>query len=93
MGCFKVHQLFEHKRYSLKINTPEDLDNIKLLLLSLASRYVASRYEQAPEHVFQPLSVGNKNVFFVVAPSTRNKHLKHKSFNLTVDPAQKIITF
>ena len=36
--------------------TPGDLDDIKPLLPSLASRYVASRYEQAPEHVFQPLA-------------------------------------
>ena len=43
--------------------TPEDFDNIKPLLPSLASKYVALRYEQAPEHVFQPLAFGNKNIF------------------------------
>ena len=32
--------------------THEDLDDIKALLPSLTSIYVASRYEQAPEHVF-----------------------------------------
>ena len=36
--------------------SPEDLDDIKPLLPSFASKYVASRYEQAPEHVFQPLA-------------------------------------
>ena len=40
MGCLKVHQLFEHEGYSLKY-TPEDLDYIKPLLPSLASKYVA----------------------------------------------------
>ena len=39
--------------------TPEVLDDIKPLKPSLASRYVAGRYEQAPEHVFQPLAFGN----------------------------------
>ena len=42
--------------------TPEVLDDIKP---SLASRYVAGRYEQAPEHVFQPLAFGKKNVFYL----------------------------
>ena len=45
--------------------TPEDLDDIKPILPSLASKYVASRYEQAPEHVFQPLAFGYKNVFYL----------------------------
>ena len=30
---------------------------------SLASRYAASKYEQAPKHVFQPNAFGNKKVF------------------------------
>ena len=42
--------------------TPEDLNDIKPLLPSLIT-YVASRDEQAPENVFQPLAFGNKNVF------------------------------
>ena len=41
----------------------EDLDNIKPILPSIASKYVASRYEQALKHVFQPLAFGNKDVF------------------------------
>ena len=45
--------------------THEDLDDIKPVLPSVVSRYVASRYEQAPKHVFQLLSVGNKNVFYL----------------------------
>ena len=45
--------------------TPQILDDIKLLLPSLASRYVALRYEQAPDHVFVPLAFGNKNVFYL----------------------------
>ena len=45
--------------------TPEDLNDIKPIFPSLASTYVASRYEQAPEYVFQPLSVDNKNVFYL----------------------------
>ena len=68
--------------------TPEDWDNIKPLLPGLASRYVASRYEQAPEHVFQPLAFGNKNVFYL-SPSTHNNYLTGKYCNITVDPAKK----
>ena len=71
--------------------TPEVLDDIKPLLPSLASRYVASRYEQAPEHVFQPLDFGNKKSI-VFALSTCHKHLS-KSCKITLDPAQKILTF
>ena len=44
--------------------TAEDFDNIKPLLPSLASRYVATRYEQAPEDVFQPLALGKKKIFY-----------------------------
>ena len=44
--------------------TPEVLDDIKLLLPSVESRYVAWRYEQAPEHVFQPFAFNNKNLFY-----------------------------
>ena len=61
MDCLQVTQIFGVEEYRLKI--PEDLDDIKPLLSSLASRYVASWYEQAPEHVFQPFTFGNKNVF------------------------------
>ena len=43
--------------------TTEDLDDIKSLFSSLPSIYVASSYEQAPEHVFQALDFGNKNIF------------------------------
>ena len=43
---------------------PEDVDDIKPLLPSLASNVVASRYEQAPKDVFQPLAFGNKNVLY-----------------------------
>ena len=57
---------------------PEDLDDIKPLLPSLASKCVASRYEQAPKRVFQPLAFGNKKRI-ILAPSIRNKHLKGKS--------------
>ena len=65
MDCFKVHQLFEHEGIKY---TPEVLDDIKPLLPSLASRYVASRYEQAPEPVFQPLAFGNKKNIFYLPP-------------------------
>ena len=44
---------------------PEDLDNIMPLLPSLASRCVALGYQQAPEHVFQPLAFGDKNIFYL----------------------------
>ena len=47
--------------------TLEDFDDIKPLLPSLTSRYVASRYEQAPEDVFKPLAFGNKNIFYLPA--------------------------
>ena len=43
--------------------TPEDFDNIKPLLPSLAISYVATRYEQALEYVFQPLALGKPNIF------------------------------
>ena len=43
--------------------TPEDLDDIKPLLPGLTRRYVASSYEQASDHVFQPLAFGSKNIF------------------------------
>ena len=42
---------------------PEDLVNIKPLLPSLARKFVASRYEQASKHVFQPIALRNQNVF------------------------------
>ena len=51
--------------------TPEDLDDIKPFLPSLASRYVASRYEQAPEYMFQPLAFGNtKPIYLPPVPRT-----------------------
>ena len=65
-------------------NTPGDLYYVKPLLPSLASRYVAPKYEQAPEHVFQTLDFGNKKVNF--APNTSNKPLNGKSCKITVDP-------
>ena len=43
---------------------PEDLDDIKPVLPSIANKCVASRYEQAPKYVFQPLAFGNKNILF-----------------------------
>ena len=69
--------------------TPEVLDDIESLLPSLASRYVALRYEQAPEHVFQPIACGNKK-HMLFSPTTCNKHLKGKSCNITGDLAKKI---
>ena len=45
--------------------TPENLDDIKPLKPSLKSRYVASRYDQAPEHAFQPVAFGNKNLLYL----------------------------
>ena len=53
---------------------PEVLDNVKQLLPSLASRYVAWRYEQAQEHVFQPLAFGNKTYF--ICPQYMEQALK-----------------
>ena len=51
MDCLKVTQIFGDGDLRLK-NIPEDLDNIKPLLPSLATKCVASKYEQAPKHVF-----------------------------------------
>ena len=41
---------------------PEDLDDIKPLLPSLASKCVPSRYEQTSSNVFQLFAFGNINI-------------------------------
>ena len=43
---------------------PEDLDNIKPLLPSLLSKGDALRYEQVPNHEFQPFAFDEKDVLF-----------------------------
>ena len=57
---------------------------------SLETRYVASRYKQAPEHVFQPLAFGNKKNLFYLSPVHVTSIQKVKSCNITVDPAQAV---
>ena len=59
MNCFKVHGLFEHEGYSLKIHSW----SVGQYQATIAIRYVAWMYEQAPEHVFQPLAFVNKKYF------------------------------
>ena len=88
--CFKVHYLSK-KVLALRY-TPEDLNNIKPLLPSLASINVASRYEQAPAHVVSSLhlTIKKKKLF---PPSASNNHSKDKSCNITVNPAPKMPTF
>ena len=45
------------------INIPEDFDKIKLLLPTLGSKCVASRYDQSPKHVFEHFAFGNTTYF------------------------------
>ena len=58
MDRSKVTQIFGDGDYRFKMYIPEDLDNIKPLLPSLASKCVASKYVQYPKNVFQPLAFG-----------------------------------
>ena len=57
-------QIFEVIVIVLKY-IPEDLVDIKPLLHSFASKCVASRYEQAPKYMFQPLDFGNKKPYYI----------------------------
>ena len=60
MDCFNVNQIFGDQVDLVKIYTPVGSDAIKLLLPSLRRKCVASRYDQAPKHVFHRFAFGDK---------------------------------
>ena len=88
MNCFKVHRLFEHEGYSLKIHSW----NVEQYQAIITYYQVDMLHEGMSKHFFQALAFGNKKciLFF---PSTCNKHLKGKSCKIKMDPAQKILTY
>ena len=84
MNCFKVHRLFEHESYSLKIY-PASSNYYIVWQVDMCMKVCAS----TRIYVFQPLAFGNNRYFFL--PS--NRHLIDKSCKITLDLAPKILTF